>query len=222
MKLATQFLGILVLLALAFAGCHELGHIDGLGDYGGLGRGTGGLGGGIAGRDIVGEVEYVNERASEIEVRTDAGQTAFLRYDDKTQVMYRQRNYSPANLEPGDYIAARVQQDRNGRSYTDAITVRESVQDRSGAGNGGRSSGSANAGGSSSRFDRVEGRVEYIDARRGPFELRDSRNRSILVSVPFNAPRPVMDRFNRLREGDNVRIEGRSSGNDRFELENFV
>jgi len=222
MKFAKRFWGIFALSALAFAGCHELGHIDGLGDYGGLGGANGGLGGGIAGREIVGEVEYVNDGASEIEVRTDAGQTAFLRYDDKTQVIYRQRNYSPANLESGDYIAARVQQTRNGQNYTEAITVRESVQDRGGSGSAGGRSGSANAGGGSSRFDRVEGRVQYIDARRGTFELRDSRNRTILVSVPFNAPRQVMDRFNRLREGENIRIEGRSSGNDRFDLESFV
>lgn len=198
MSFATRFLGIILLSALALAGCHELGHIDGVGDYGSVG-----------GRDIVGEVEYVDPRAREIEVRTDGGRTAVLRYDDKTQVVYRQRNYSVSNLERGDYIAARVQQDRDGRGYTDTITVRESVQDRGGDRRGGR-------------FDRVEGRVEYIDARRGTFELRDSRNRLIVVQVPFNAPRQVIDRFNRLREGDNVRIEGRSTGNDRFELENFV
>jgi hypothetical protein len=204
MKLATSFLGIVLLSALALAGCHELGHIDGVGDYGGTTNPN---------RDVVGEVQYVDPRAREIEVRTDAGRTAVLRYDDRTQVVYRQRNYPVANLERGDYIAARVQQDRDRRDYTDTITVRESVQDR-----GGRSSGRSG----SSRFDRVDGRVENIDARRGTFELRDSRNRTIVVSVPFNAPRQVIERFNRLREGDNVSIEGRSTGNDRFELENFV
>jgi exosome complex RNA-binding protein Csl4 len=203
MRAATRFLAIVFLAAVAFAGCHELGHIDGIGDYGGGG-------GGAVGRDVVGEIEYLDPRAKEIEVRTDSGRTAVLRYDDKTQVVYRQRNYSPSNLERGDYVAARVQQDRDGRSYADTITVRESVQDR-----GDRRSGG-------SRLDRVEGRVEYIDARRGTFELRDSRNRLIVVSVPFNAPRQVIDRFNRLREGDNISIEGRSTGNDRFELENFV
>jgi hypothetical protein len=205
MKLATSVLGIFVLSALALAGCHELGHIDGIGDYGGTTNSNG---------DVVGEVQYVDPRAREIEVRTDGGRTAVLRYDDRTQVVYRQRNYPVANLERGDYIAARVQQDRDRRDYTDTITVRESVQDRGGRGSGGSSG--------SSRFDRVDGRVEHIDARRGTFELRDSRNRTIVVSVPFNAPRQVMDRFNRLREGDSVTIEGRSAGNDRFELENFL
>ena len=163
----------------------------------------------------VGEVQNGDPRAREIEVRTDGGRTAVLRYDDRTQVVYRQRNYPVANLERGDYIAARVQQDRDRRDYTDTITVRESVQDRGGRGSGGGSSGST-------RFDRVDGRVEHIDARRGTFELHDSRNRTVVVSVPFNAPRQVMDRFTRLREGDSVTIEGRVGGNDRFELENFL
>ena len=204
-----KFLGIFVLFAASvFAGCPALEQIGGPGGLGGYG--------GTTGSDVIGEVEYVDPRAREIEIRLTAAESTVLRYDDRTQVIYRQRNYSVSNLERGDYIAARVQQDRDGRSYTDTITVRESVQDRSGRGSGG-SGGSV-----SSRFDRVDGRVEYVDARRGTFELRDSRNRTIVVSVPFNAPRQVMDRFNRLREGDSVAIEGRSAGNDRFELENFL
>lgn len=200
MKMATRFLGLFLFSALAFAGCHELGHIDGMGDYGGTQT---------QGRDIVGEVEYVDTRAREIEIRTDDRRTIAVRYDNRTQVVYRQRNYSVENLERGDYIAVRTQQDRDGRNYADAITVRESVQDR-----GGRAG--------SGRFDSLSGRVEYIDQRRGTFELRDSRNRTIVVSVPFNSPRQVIDRFNRLREGDNVRIEGRSVSPERFELESFL
>ena len=204
-----KFLGIFVLFAASvFAGCPAL---EQLGGPGGLGVGTG-----TNGNDVIGEVEYVDSRSREIEVQTDRGRIAIVHYDDRTQVIYRQRNYSVSNLERGDYIVARVRQDRDGQDYTDTITVRESVQDRSGRGSGG-SGGSV-----SSRFDRVDGRVEYVDARRGTFELRDSRNRTIVVSVPFNAPRQVMDRFNRLREGDSVAIEGRSAGNDRFELENFL
>jgi hypothetical protein len=201
LKSITRFISLSALSAFVFAGCHELGHIEGLenlGGYGGLGTG-----------DVVGEVAYVDTRAREIEIRTDTGRTSLLRYDDRTQVIYRQRSYSVADLERGDYIAARVQPERDGRNYTDTITVRESVQDRGRVGRGGN-------------YDRVEGRVEYIDARRGSFELRDSRNRTVLVSVPFNAPRQVIDRFNRLREGDSVWIEGRTVGSDRFELENFL
>jgi exosome complex RNA-binding protein Csl4 len=197
MKTRNRIFGILVLVALALTGCDELARVGGLGDYGSLGS------------DLVGEVENVDTRAREIQIRTDSGRTSVVRYDDRTQVIYQQRNYSVANLEPGDYVAARVQQDRNGQNYTDTITVREGVQDR------GNKRGSG-------RLDRIEGRIEYVDERRGTFELRDSRNRLIVVAVPFNAPGSVMDRFNRLRTGDFVRIEGRAAGSDRFDLENFL
>ena len=169
--------------------------MDGPGDYG------------SSGNEVVGEVMNVDTRAREIEIRADSGRTRRIAYDNNTQVIYRQRNYSVANLERGDYVAARVQQDRDGRYYTDTVTVRESAQDRGTIGG---------------RLDRTEGRVEFVDSRRGTFEIRDSRNRLIVVSVPFNAPRAVTDRFNRLRNGDYVRIEGRSVSTDRFDLESFL
>jgi hypothetical protein len=196
MKTRKRIFGILV-LAVALTGCDELARVGDLGNYGSFGS------------DLVGEVEYVDTGAREIEIRTDSGATSVIRYDDQTQVIYQQRNYSVANLEPGDYIAARVQQDRDGRNYTDTITVREGVQDR------GNRRGSA-------RLDRIEGRIESIDERRGTFELRDSRSRLIVVAVPFNAPRSVIDRFNRLRKDDYVRIEGRAAGAERFDLESFL
>ena len=197
MKLRKRLFGILSVAVLALTGCDELARVGDLGNYGSLGS------------DLVGEVENVDTRAREIEIRTDSGSTSVVRYDDRTQVIYQQRNYSVANLEPGDYVAARVQQDRNGQNYTDTITVREGVQDR------GNKRGSG-------RLDRIEGRIEYVDERRGTFELRDSRNRLIVVAVPFNAPGSVMDRFNRLRTGDFVRIEGRAVDTDHFDLESFL
>ena len=194
---AIKHLSIVIALAfLALSGCQELGRIDGPGDYG------------IGGNDIVGEVTNIDTRSRQIEIRADSGGTSTVRYDNNTQVIYRQRNYPVANLERGDYVAVRVERDRDGRYSTDTITVREAAQDRGTIGGG--------------RLDRIEGRVEYVDSRRGTFEIRDSRNRLVVVSVPFNAPRAITDRFNRLRSGDNVRIEGRSVSADRFDLENFL
>jgi hypothetical protein len=191
---------LLSILALALlTGCLELGQIGDPGDYSN------------AATDMAGEVQYVDTSNRQIEIRTDAGRTWNVRYDNQTRVVYRQRDYAVSNLEPGDYVAIRTQQDRDGRLYTDLVTVRESVQDR-----GGASRGSAN------RLDKVEGTVEHIDSRRGQFEVRDRSNRVIVVALPYNAPRSVSDRFNRLREGDAVRIEGRFVNQERFELENFL
>jgi len=196
MRTIKQLSLVLALGIFTLTGCLEGTGIDGLGGYGSQAN------------EIVGEVINVDSRSRQIEIRADSGRTSTIRYDSNTQVLYRQRTYPVANLERGDYIAARVQQDRDGRYTTNTITVRESAQDRGTVGG--------------SRLDRIEGRVEYVDSRRGTFELRDSRNRLIVVSVDFNAPKAVTDRFNRLRNGDQVRIEGRSVNADRFDLEKFL
>ena len=188
---------VLALAIFSLTGCLEGTGLEGLGGYGNQSN------------EIVGEVMDVDSRSRQIEIRTDSGRTSTVRYDNNTQVLYRQRTYPVANLERGDYVAARVQQDRDGRYTTNTITVRESVQDRGGTVG-------------ADRLDRIEGRVEYVDSRRGTFELRDSRNRLIVVAVAFNAPKTITDRFNRLRNGDQVRIEGRSVNADRFDLENFL
>ena len=199
MKPSALLLSFLVFAILTAAGCAELGQINIPGDYGN------------ASADVVGEVRNVDSRSRQIEIRTDAGRTWNVQYDNQTRVVYRQRDYAVSNLEPGDYVALRTQQDRDGRLYTDLVTVKESVQDRGG-------SSRDRAG----RLDRLEGTVEYIDSRRGQFEVRDRGNRLIVVNLQYNAPRTVSDRFDRLREGDTVRIEGRFVNQDRFELENFL
>ena len=194
--IGARYLGILFLGLFVLAGCHELGHIDGLGDYGST-------------SSVVGEVRRIDTRNREIELRTDAGRNVDVRYDNRTRVTYRQRDYDVTNLEPGDYIAVRTERDGDGRLYTDQVTVRESAQDRGGRGPIGR-------------LDSFEGTVEYIDNRRGTFDVRNRQNRLVVVTVPDNAPRAVSDRFKRLREGDTVRVEGRFITRDRLEVENFA
>ena len=201
MKMAVRAIGLLAIALIVLAGCHEPGHVDGPGDYGTIG-----------GNNVVGEVRHVDARTREIEVRSESGRTVIVRYDNRTRVTYRQKDFAVSNLEPGDYVALRTQEDRDGRLFTDLVTVRESAQDRGGS--GGRI-------GRPDRLDRFEGTVEYVDARRGTFEVRE-RGRLVVVTVAFNAPRSVMERFNRLRQGDFVRIEGRFSNPDRFDLENFL
>jgi hypothetical protein len=206
MKLTMQVLAFLSWSLLLLPGCSELGQIGLPGDYGNWG-----------GNDLAGEVRYIDTRSRQIELLSaDTGRKFLVRYDNDTRVTYRQRDYAVANLEPGDYVTVRAQQDRDGRYFTDLITVKESVQERGGF--GGASSGGASVG----RLEKLEGRVEFVDSRRGTFEIRDRSNRLVVVSLPYDASRTIGDRFKRLREGDYVRLEGRFINRERFELENFV
>lgn len=198
MKQMPRIFAFLAFAVLTLAGCHELGQVGGPGDYGSLGR-----------NDLIGEVRWVNTSNRQIELRSDSGRNLRVRYDRTTQVVYRQRDYEVADLEPGDYVAMRAHRDYDGQYYADYITVRESAQDRR--------AGDSRVG----RLDRIEGRAEDIDARRGSFEIR-RRGRTVLVTLPYHPRRAVSDRFNRLREGDYVRIEGRFINDDRFELERFL
>jgi len=284
MKTTQRLLGLLIFPLLAFAGCHELGH-DGPGDYGS-----------VSSSNITGEIQYVDTRALEIEIRADSGRTSVVRYDNNTRVVYQQRNYAVSNLEPGDQVAMRTQ-DRNGRLYTDLVTVRDSVQNRVYGGATGVLRGTVQrndpryssmvmetndkrqvafyydaqtrvryrnrdypvqniqagdvvdvrtrdrnqqtptaelitvtstaqdrtgpTGASLGRLETLEGRVEYVDTRRGLFELRGPSNRLVVVNLQYNPPRTISERFNRMREGETVRIDGRFTNQDRFELENF-
>ena len=196
MRITKRIWALLSLALLGFTGCPALGPLD--------------IPVGGVNSDVMGEVQYVDNRARELEIRSDSGRRTVVRFDNNTQVLYRQRTYPVSNLERGDYVAARVQQDRDGRLLVTDISVRETAQDR-GMG--------ASVG---NRLDRTEGRVEYIDTRRGTFEIRDPRNRVVVISLAYNAPRSVTDRYNRLRSGDYVRLEGRSVAADRFDLENFL
>ena len=204
MKLAMRVLAFWAWSLLVLTGCAELSQIGFPGDYGNWGE-----------SDLVGEVRDVDTRARQIELSTDAGRKFLVRYDNNTRVSYRQRDYAVANLEPGDYVAVRAQPDRDGRYFTDLITVKESVQERGGY-------GGVNSSGSVERLEKLDGRVEFVDSRRGTLEIRDRNNRLVVVSLPYNAPRAITDRLNRLREGDYVRMEGRFLNRERFELENFV
>ena len=188
-------------------GCHELGH---------LGDTPGNIFGETRKTEVVGEVRFVDTQNREIEVRTDDRRTRSVRYDGRTRVVYRDRDYPVSNLETGDYVAMRIQTDSPGNVYTGLIQVRESVQDRGGIGARGGTPSRGN------RIERLQGTVEHVDSRRGEFELRDEYGRTVIVTLPYNPRRADLDRVRDLRRGDFVRVEGQFVNPDRFELEAFV
>ena len=105
--------------------------------------GSGGLGdlGGILGSpspstpsDVRGSVNFVDTSAQRIDLnvsyvnnlRSNQG-TASIYYDNRTQVQYGGRNYSPSDLERGDEISVHGYSD-SGRYVADTITVTRNVR----------------------------------------------------------------------------------------------
>jgi hypothetical protein len=181
--------------------------------------------------DLVGEIQTVDPGRQQIELRTSDGRARLIGYDGRTRVLYRQQEYPVGSLERGDLIAVRTQ-DTGPRPYVDLITVQQSVQDRRGgvvvappapAPTGPLSPSPAwpNVGAPL----RLEGTVGAIDQQRGWFELRPNGTTAsqpaVTVSLPFNARVNDAQRFQQLRSGQYVQLQGRYISPSRFEVENF-
>lgn len=167
--------------------------------------------GGLYGSEVTGQVRQIDTRRQQIEVESGWGGAERVRYDSRTEVIYRQRRYDVRELERGDYVRIRVEDDRDREPYASVIHVEESRSDRGGTDRG-----------SYSRVMRLDGRVNQVDAQRGWFEITDSRGAEFLVTLPYEPNRSLRDKFRRIRRGDRVRLEGERLNNTRVEILRFL
>ena len=202
--------GVATLILIGAGGCASAGSVgEILGSV--LGGGTGA---GNGGSQVSGIVRGVDTRARQIGLQMQNGQTVGLGYDDQTKVVYENQSYAVTSLDPGDQVTARVQSASGGAYYTDLVQVDRPVQSTNGGGNGtAGTAGSANV-------QSVQGTVRQVDATNGLFSLT-AGNRTVTVSLPYNVSRADLDRFQRLRSGDAVRLYGVFLNDSRVELRQF-
>jgi hypothetical protein len=176
---------------------------------------TGGLGnilGGVLGQQgqgqVSGTIRNVDSRYQQIQLQQNNGQTLNLGYDNQTQVVFQNRNYSVSNLEYGDQVTARVSTTNNNQYYTDLIQVDQSVSSNTGVDN-------------NTNVQQFEGTVRNIDRTNGTFQLTGSNYGTLVVALPYNPRQTDVNRFQNLRSGDYVRIYGVLYSNNRIELRQF-
>lgn len=164
------------------------------------------LGGGNS--NVTGTIAGVNTRLQQIGIQQSNGQTVTVSYDNNTQVVYQNQNYSVSSLEYGDQVTARVTNSNNtsGGYYTDLIQVNQSV------------SGSQGGLGNVQTF---EGTVRSIDRTNGYFTISSNNYGTLTISMPYNPRQTDLNRFNGLRIGDFVRLSGLMLNNSRVELRQF-
>ena len=196
---------------LTGAGCAQMGQLGTLGDV--LGGVMNPQGAGAQGQ-ISGRVENVDTRNARLEIYTQEGRREAVFFDDRTRVIYQQREYPVTALERGDEVALRVQRDNRGNLYTGEIHVQRNVREGGG--------GYGNEGQSGSQVQRLEGNVGYVDTSRGQFEVRSQYGGTVLVTLPYGASASTVDRFRRLRNGDYVRMEVIPVNQQRAELQRFL
>jgi len=174
---------------------------------GNLGNVLGGvLGGGTAQNgQLSGTIRGVDTRSQLISIQQSNGQTVPVTYDNQTQVVYQNRNYSPTSLENGDQVTARVQ--ANGNSYyTDYVQVDQSV---------------TGVGGSSSNVQLLQGTVRQVDRRNGLFTVDINNAGTLTVSLPYNLSTNDVNRFNNLRSGQFVSFYGTYLSSGQIQLRQF-
>jgi hypothetical protein len=174
---------------------------------GNLGNVLGGvLGGGTAQNgQLSGTIRGVDTRSQLISIQESNGQTVPVNYDNQTQVVYQNQNYSPTSLENGDRVTARVQ--ANGNSYyTDYVQVDQSV---------------SSVGGSSSNVQLLQGTVRQVDRRNGLFTVDINNAGTLTVSLPYNLSTNDVNRFNNLRSGQFVSFYGTYLSSGQVQLRQF-
>lgn len=198
-------------MAAALGGCG--GNLGALGDVlgGVMGGGQGGAGQG----QMRVEVQGVDTRQQAIHVRTEDGRTGSVRYDQNTQVIYRQQQYPVTALERGDVGVMEVQQLQNNQLYTSRVVVQQSVQERTGQATG------SGAPGTVGQMQQLSGRVGQINGQAGMFELQTASG-NVTVSLPANASGTAVNRFRNLRSGDSVSLEGAFVAAGMVELYRFL
>lgn len=168
--------------------------------------------------DVRGEVRGVGSRT--IDVRTNNGRNLRVFYDRYTEVRQGDRRFSVRSLERGDDVVLRTRRERDGDLYARAVIVQRNTRGVYDRRNDTRPRIPPRRDGAYSRTT-LEGRVGRVDRNGTRFEVRDTRQGTVWVSVRGNAGRGMRDRVERLREGQYVRLQGRFLSDNRFEVEGF-
>jgi outer membrane biogenesis lipoprotein LolB len=118
-------LSVLTTGLLLLSACAGLGSIgDILGSIGGTGQQQQQQG------QIEAEIQQIDTNGQRIHVRTQNGQSGYVRFDSQTRVIYRQQQYPVTALERGDIVVMEVQQISQNELYASRIDVTQSVRDR--------------------------------------------------------------------------------------------
>jgi hypothetical protein len=130
-------------------------------------------------------------------------------------VVYQQQQYPVTSLEQGDRVTMQVQQTSQNQLYASRIDVTQSVQQTNVGSVYGNNTGN-------NQIIQLSGTVRNMDVKRGTFQLQTRSYGTVVITLPYNPPQATYDYFSRLRNGNTVRLEGTSLGNNRFEIYRFL
>ena len=115
-----------------------------------------------------------------------------------TQVTSRGRSLTVADLRPGDRVRVELREGTGRRLFADEIRLEGA--------------------GVASPMRTVEGTVERVVPERAFLELRTINGSLLTVYLPEGSSAETRSRFERIRVGDTVRLEGERLDDNRLEL----
>lgn len=208
-------------LVLATAGCGVgLGTVSTLGSLAELFR-PGASGQAPQQVQIVAEVQDVDMRQQLIQVTTPDGRAGGVTYDLGTSVAHGQQAYAIAALQPGDIINLQLQQTAPNTLYASRIEVVRLARMETARLDLARADTVRTAADTVTGAQQFKGEIGAIDTERGTFRLHTPDHGTLTVSLPFNPPPLLLERFQTLRSGDMVSVEGSPLSGGRVEVIRF-
>ena len=209
----TKSLAAASLMLILLAACGSVGDILG-GGGSGQQQGTYEIRGTVDSIDLNSRSIYLTNVSGYTSMLSNGGSAVRVYYDDRTPVEFNGQTYRTTDLERGDEVAVRV--DENGNTLmAESVTVIRDV-----------SSGSSfpTYPSSGSYESNIRGTVRYIDTSRRTIEV--DRGSGATTFVEFETNTPVY--FNNqtynpvdLERGDEIDIRARDLGNGRFLAQNI-
>ena len=149
-------------------------------------------------RSVTATIAGIDHSLRELYLRTERNQNYVVNFTTGTQVTSRGRPVTVNDLRAGDLIRADLREGTGGRLFADEISLEGA--------------------GVASPMRTVEGTVERIVPERGFLELRTITGTLLTVYVPESSDPETRRRFERIRAGDTVRLEGERLDENRIEL----
>jgi hypothetical protein len=162
--------------------------------------------------DVVGEVERVDIAARRLYLRANKSARRVVALSADAQVFDRGREYPITRLKPGDVVATQIKRDSRGEPYADLLRIQENAAGQSSRG----------VPGAAPRIETLAGTVESVNRRDNSFELDDRSGPPVVVRLSEYIRDSDRERFRTLRAGARVRIEGKFTARDRFEMLSFL
>jgi len=162
---------------------------------------------------VIGAVERVDVAAHRLYLRSNSGERNSVAFTDDAQVFDRGREFPITRLAPGDVVAMQIMRDTRGESYVDLVRLREAARaDR----------GLRDETMPPPHIEMLSGTIQRVSRSDDSFELENSLNKMVSVALSEYVRDSDRERFQKLRSGDQVKIEGRFIGRDRFEMLSFL